>query len=176
MSLPHTLPLLTLTLRRWRLPALSIHTIQAPGLAEKTLIPSKAAASISIRVVPNQSIEFIANHLQDFLHANFARSKSTNSLSIEIEHVADWWLGNLKSPYFLALAKSIEEEWDIEPMLIREGGSIPSIPFLEREFCASAVHFPMGTSSDSAHLPNERIRILNLEVSAHRRPVISERG
>lgn len=53
---------------------------------------------------------------------------------------------------------------NIKPLYIREGGSIPSLPFLEQIFGARAVQFPMGTSSDGAHLANERIRVINLEV------------
>lgn len=86
---------------------------------------------------------------------------------IEINHVADWWLGDVHSPYFDALAQCIEDEWKIRPLLIREGGSIPSLPFLEREYSAASVHFPMGQASDSAHLPDEKIRVDNLEVRLH---------
>ena len=49
-----------------------------------------------------------------------------------------------------------------EPLFIREGGSIPAISFLEREFDAPAAMFPMGQASDNAHLDNERIRVENL--------------
>ena len=48
------------------------------------------------------------------------------------------------------------------PLYIREGGSIPAIRFLETEFDASAAHLPCGQASDSAHLGNERFRLLNL--------------
>jgi len=48
------------------------------------------------------------------------------------------------------------------PLYIREGGSIPAISFLEREFSAPAAMFPMGQASDNAHLGNERIRVENL--------------
>lgn len=48
------------------------------------------------------------------------------------------------------------------PLFIREGGSIPAIRFLEKEFDAPAAHLPCGQASDSAHLDNERIRVLNL--------------
>ncbi|KAI1436497.1 WD domain-containing protein [Xylaria sp. CBS 124048] len=51
------------------------------------------------------------------------------------------------------------------PLYIREGGSIPAIRFLEKEFDASAAHLPCGQSSDSAHLDNERLRVLNLSKS-----------
>ncbi|PQE07753.1 hypothetical protein CJF31_00007578 [Rutstroemia sp. NJR-2017a BVV2] len=49
-----------------------------------------------------------------------------------------------------------------KPLYIREGGSIPSIRFLEKEFGAPAAHLPCGQASDSAHLDNERIRVNNL--------------
>jgi hypothetical protein len=83
---------------------------------------------------------------------------------IKINRVADHWLGDPKSAYSRAFATSIREEWGIEPLWIREGGSIPSVSFLAGHFGVEAVHVPLGQSSDSAHLPNERIRILNLEV------------
>ena len=49
-----------------------------------------------------------------------------------------------------------------KPLYIREGGSIPAIRFLEQEFRAPAAHLPCGQASDSAHLDNERLRLLNL--------------
>ena len=48
-----------------------------------------------------------------------------------------------------------------KPLYIREGGSIPSIRFLEKEFGAPAAHLPCGQASDSAHLDNERLRLVN---------------
>ncbi|GJN94288.1 hypothetical protein Rhopal_007362-T1 [Rhodotorula paludigena] len=130
-------------INRWRQPALSVHKVEVPGGAQKSLIPNSAFASVSLRIVPDQSLEDIVEKLKAHLRKSFAVLRTSNSISIEINHVADWW--------------------GIEPLFIREGGSIPSLPFLEAEFGAEAVHFPMGTSSDSAHLPDERIRVLNLE-------------
>lgn len=49
-----------------------------------------------------------------------------------------------------------------KPLYIREGGSIPSIRFLEKEFGAPAAQLPCGQASDSAHLENERLRVVNL--------------
>lgn len=49
-----------------------------------------------------------------------------------------------------------------KPLYIREGGSIPAIRFLEKEFSAPAAHLPCGQASDSAHLDNERLRVMNL--------------
>ncbi|KAL8664858.1 MAG: hypothetical protein Q9202_002720 [Teloschistes flavicans] len=53
-----------------------------------------------------------------------------------------------------------KQSW--KPFLIREGGSIPAIRFLEQEFKAPAAHLPCGQASDKAHLDNERLRLSNL--------------
>ncbi len=50
----------------------------------------------------------------------------------------------------------------VKPIYIREGGSIPTIRFLEKEFNAPAAHLPCGQASDHAHLDNERLRVENL--------------
>ena len=57
---------------------------------------------------------------------------------------------------------SIEKVWGVPPLLVREGGTMPISSFLSRQLKAPAVHIPLGQSSDSGHLPNERIRITNL--------------
>ena len=58
-----------------------------------------------------------------------------------------------------ALAKAPKPR---RPLYIREGGTIPAIRFLEKEFAAPAAQLPCGQASDNAHLANERIRLLNL--------------
>ena len=58
--------------------------------------------------------------------------------------------------------QSAKQQRTQKPLYIREGGSIPAIRFLEQEFDAPAAHLPCGQASDSAHLDNERLRLLNL--------------
>lgn len=57
---------------------------------------------------------------------------------------------------------NIDPSRRVKPMFIREGGSIPTIRFLEKEFSAPAANLPCGQASDNAHLDNERMRIENL--------------
>ncbi|KAF3343105.1 hypothetical protein VdG2_09092 [Verticillium dahliae VDG2] len=59
-------------------------------------------------------------------------------------------------------AKEVRVSRPKKPLYIREGGSIPAIRFLEKEFGAPAAHLPCGQATDSAHLDNERLRVLNL--------------
>jgi di- and tripeptidase len=61
-----------------------------------------------------------------------------------------------------ATSASISSTQRRKPLYIREGGSIPAIRFLEKEFDAPAAHFPCGQASDAAHLDNERLRLVNL--------------
>lgn len=71
-------------------------------------------------------------------------------------------MGNPDSRYFKAAELAIENEWQMKPLYIREGGSIPAVRWLEKFCKAPAIHIPFGQSSDQAHLPNERIRLHNL--------------
>ncbi|KAF8516831.1 Zn-dependent exopeptidase [Hysterangium stoloniferum] len=147
---------------RWREPSLSIHSIETRGPGNSTIIPSKVSAKVSIRIVPNQSLATIANALVEHLNRKFDELESPNLLDVKIDRQADWWLGDLESKYFKALENAVEEEWGMKPLKIREGGSIPSVPFLEKEFGCPGLHLPMGQSSDQAHLANERISLTNL--------------
>lgn len=61
-----------------------------------------------------------------------------------------------------AQAQQQQQQRRQKPLYIREGGSIPAIRFLEKEFVAPAAHLPCGQASDAAHLDNERFRLINL--------------
>ncbi|KAA1473719.1 Zn-dependent exopeptidase [Dentipellis sp. KUC8613] len=147
---------------RWREPSLTIHYVQGSGPRNQTVIPATVTAQVSVRIVPDQDVATIGSALRQFLQESFAKQNSPNKLKVSICHTADWWLGNLEHPWFKALEGAIQDEWGIEPLRIREGGSIPSVPFLEKEFNCPALHLPMGQSLDQAHLPNERISLANL--------------
>ncbi|KXJ88400.1 hypothetical protein Micbo1qcDRAFT_138192 [Microdochium bolleyi] len=61
-----------------------------------------------------------------------------------------------------SLQGKIHRSGPSKPLYIREGGSIPAIRFLEKEFDAPAAHLPCGQASDAAHLNNEKLRLENL--------------
>ncbi|GJJ15699.1 hypothetical protein Clacol_009977 [Clathrus columnatus] len=147
---------------RWREPTLSIHSVETSGPGNSTVIPAGVRAKVSIRVVPDQTLQFIGDALVKHVVGSFEKLKSSNTLKVSIDRTADWWLGDLESQYFKMLEKAVEDEWGITPLRIREGGSIPSVPFLEKQFGCPGLHLPMGQSSDQAHLANERISLLNL--------------
>ncbi|CCM00624.1 uncharacterized protein FIBRA_02660 [Fibroporia radiculosa] len=168
---------------RWREPSLTIHSVEVSGPRNSTVIPATVKAHVSIRIVPDQGLDAIATALREYLEASFAQSQSLNTLHVNIDRTADWWLGNLDDAWFRALEDAVRDEWGVEPLRIREGGaslsfltftpnilvftlclqSIPSIPYLEKEFSCHALHLPLGQSSDQAHLPDERISLSNLQ-------------
>ncbi|KIJ54859.1 hypothetical protein M422DRAFT_64082 [Sphaerobolus stellatus SS14] len=147
---------------KWREPTLSLHSVESSGPGNATVIPASVKAKVSLRIVPDQDLEEVGKALVNHVEESFAKLGSTNKLSVRIDRTADWWLGDLESKYFKALEGAVEKEWGTTPLRIREGGSIPSIPFLEKEFSCPGLHLPMGQSSDQAHLANERISLTHL--------------
>ena len=176
---------------RWREPNLTIHRMNVSG-PEGSLISSHATANVSLRLVPGQEVDKVIASLEQFLRDEFAKFESQNTLTIRIDNRAEPWLGVPGNYIFRTLEEAVIKAWGLggadgtrakdrasnalgtgsartaaeksprKPLYIREGGSIPAIRFLEKEFGAPAAHLPCGQASDSAHLDNERLRVTNL--------------
>lgn len=170
---------------RWREPNLTIHRYKVSG-PDGSLVSSHASSHISLRLVPGQEVEDVSKAMSWFLRREFGLLESQNRLSINIDNKAEPWLGDPTNEIFRTLGQAIIEAWPDcfdrsdspsgnvqassvaksskprQPLYIREGGSIPAIRFLEKEFGAPAAHLPCGRASDSAHLDNERISVVNL--------------
>ncbi|WVW85829.1 hypothetical protein I302_107867 [Kwoniella bestiolae CBS 10118] len=149
-------------IRVWRQPSFSIANIVSSGAGNKTVIPKKVSADISMRIVPDQQLEVIVEDLKKYCKEVFEGLGSPHSFEIQVTHSASWWLTSLDSPYFKALESSVQDIWGVKPLKIREGGTVPTVFWLEKEFGAPCVHLPLGQSSDAGHLANERMRLLNL--------------
>lgn len=147
---------------KWCNPSLTIHKIEVSGPNNNTVIPKTVKSSVSLRIVPTQNIESIKQLLIKHLNEKFKELNSPNEAKFDIFHEAEPWLGDHNSSIYKIVLSKIRENWGIEPLLIREGGSIPIIRFLEKTFNATACQIPCGQSSDNAHLKNERLRIINL--------------
>ncbi|CAI5757816.1 unnamed protein product [Candida verbasci] len=147
---------------KWRNPSLTIHKIQVSGPNNNTVIPQLVQSTISIRIVPNQDLNTIKENLINKLRKEFDELNSENHLSINIFYEADAWIGDPNNKVYQLLYKNLKKHWAMEPLFIREGGSIPSVRFLEKCFNAPAAQIPCGQSSDNAHLKDEKLRIINL--------------
>lgn len=149
-------------IRKWSLPSLTLHKIEMSGPDNGTVISQKAEAELSIRIVPTQDLEVVKESFVTYVNECFSKLKTNNFIKVQIMHEAEPWLGNVNNTAYQILKECLREEWGVDPIFVREGGSIPSIRFLEKTFNASAIHIPTGQSSDNAHLNNERVRIINL--------------
>jgi di- and tripeptidase len=105
---------------RWRFPSLTIHKIVTSGSSHGSVIPHKARAVISMRIVPDQCLNQIVSLFKKTIETKFAEFQSDNDLTVSAEHQADWWLGDPENRGFKALEKAVREEWGIEPLYIRE--------------------------------------------------------
>ncbi|KJZ73691.1 hypothetical protein HIM_06809 [Hirsutella minnesotensis 3608] len=170
---------------RWREPNLTIHRYKVSG-PEGSLVSSHASSHISLRLVPGQEVDQVTGALSWFLQREFSLLNTQNQLTINIDNKAEPWLGDPTNAIFRILGQAIVEAWPDcfdrhgtesskevtgtlskppkpkQPLYIREGGSIPAIRFLEKEFGAPAAHLPCGRASDAAHLDNERMSMVNL--------------
>lgn len=148
-------------LRRWREPALTVHGI-ACSAANESIIPRAATAFLSVRTVPHmtsaRTFELIAQHLRN----TFEARASVNSLAVTMTAHAAWWLQSPAASHYQVAARAVQRHWGRPPMFVREGGTVRVTTFLEKTLKAPALHLPIGQSSDAPHLPNERIRLLNL--------------
>jgi di- and tripeptidase len=155
---------------RWREPNLTIHRFKVSG-PDGSLVSSHASAHISFRLVPGQEVDTVIKSLTAYLQKEFGGLESENKMRLEVDNKAEPWLGDPDNYIFRTLEEAIMHAWSPlfakpsklrKPLYIREGGSIPAIRFLEKEFNAPAAHLPCGQASDSAHLDNERLRVINL--------------
>ncbi|MFV2014648.1 MAG: M20/M25/M40 family metallo-hydrolase [Candidatus Heimdallarchaeota archaeon] len=148
----------------WRHPSISLHWIEGAfsGKGAKTVIPAKVTGKVSMRLVPDQDPQEIAELFTKYIEILFEKQKSPNDLVVHTLGTGDWWYGDPTNFLFDVGRKVLREYWDIEPCLVRSGGSIPIVPFMEKCLQAPAVSIGIGQDSDGAHSQNERIRIKNL--------------
>ncbi len=122
------------------------------GEGAKTVIPSKAYAKISSRLVPNQNWEKIANLFKEHFEAI-----APNSVKVEVDilHGGQAYLCPIDLPAYQAAEKAYEEVYNTRPVPVRSGGSIPIISTFEEVLGIKSVLMGFGLESDAIHSPNE---------------------
>ena len=149
--------------RRWQWPSISIHSVTSSVQGEElSVIPKRVSALVTVRTVPDQSPERLVKMFVKHVKSCFKMNLSPNILDIAHLSSGDWWLGNPSSPFFASAHNAIEKVWGVPPLYVREGGTLATTRYLEETLKASALHLPLGQASDSAHMLNERLRLLNL--------------
>lgn len=128
------------------------------GEGAKTVLPSKASAKISMRLVPNQTSEKIAN----LFEAHFKKIAPAGvTVKVAHHHGGEPVVVSTTSAAYLAASKAMEETFGKKPIPTRGGGSIPIVALFKSVLGLDSVLFGFGLDSDSLHSPNEHYGLFN---------------
>ena len=141
-------------------PTLDVNGIWGGYIGEgaKTVLPSKASAKISMRLVPDQEWHEISK-----LFENHFKSIAPDSVTVKVKThhggaaavVSDSSLG------YQAAEKAMEETFGKRPIPTREGGSIPIVALFQKELGTDPILFGFGLDTDALHSPNEHYGVAN---------------
>jgi acetylornithine deacetylase/succinyl-diaminopimelate desuccinylase-like protein len=128
------------------------------GEGAKTVLPSKATAKISARLVPNQSSEKMTQLL-----INYFTGIAPSSVTVKAfeHHGGEPYLTPIGSKGYKAATRAIETTFGKTPVPVRGGGSIPISTILEKELGVKIIFMGFGLDSDNLHSPNEKYGIAN---------------
>ncbi len=128
------------------------------GEGAKTVLPSKATAKISARLVPNQSSEKITEILLEYFKRKAPLNVTVNAFE---HHGGEPYMTPIDSKAYQAAAKAIETTFGKTPTPVRGGGSIPICALFEKELGIKVVFLGFGLNSDNLHSPNEKFDLFN---------------
>lgn len=128
------------------------------GEGAKTVLPSKAYAKISMRLVPHQD-----HHEISELFARHMEAIAPKSVKVKVRafHGGAPAVTSTESSAYLAASKAFEEVWGKAPIPTRDGGSIPIVALFKQELGLDTVLMGFGLDSDALHSPNEHYGIKN---------------
>jgi acetylornithine deacetylase/succinyl-diaminopimelate desuccinylase-like protein len=134
---------------------------QGPGV--KAVIPARASAKLSLRLVPNQSPERVERQLGARLRALMP---PTVRWRLERESASRPVLLNSRDVAHQAAARACGRIWRRAPALLRSGGSIPLVDLLARRYAVPTVLLGFALPDDCAHAPNEKFHVPHLDLGA----------
>lgn len=141
-------------------PSLDVNGIWSgyTGEGAKTIIPSKAHAKISMRLVPNQDSVKIAKLFEEHF-----RSIAPKTVKIDVKylHGGEGYLAPTDSPAYQAASLAFEKTFGKKPIPVHSGGSIPIIAAFEKILGIKSILMGFGLESDAIHSPNENYPLFN---------------
>lgn len=147
--------------RVWARPTCDVNGIFGGYMGEgaKTVLPSWAGAKISMRLVPDQDPEEIAERFSDYV-----KSIAPAGVTVEVEphHGAEPVLVETDGPLVDAALAAMEDVWK-RPVRVREGGSIPIVSTFSQVLGVPILLLGFGLSDDRLHSPNEKFNISNYQ-------------
>jgi acetylornithine deacetylase/succinyl-diaminopimelate desuccinylase-like protein len=146
--------------RTWARPSLDVHGMPGgfTGAGAKTVIPAKALAKVSIRLVPEMT------PAESFrLYREYIRQVTPPGVDVDVRliHSGDACLIPTDNPYIRAATAALKDIWGKETVFIRSGGSIPIVGDFARHLNLPSVMMGFGLPDDNLHAPNEKFQISN---------------
>ena len=150
----------TIVERAWIRPTLEVNGIWGgyTGEGAKTVIPSKANAKLSTRLVPNQDPQRIAKLVERHIRQLMPK---TVSVKFEVLSTGKPWVASYSHPIFQKAIRALEGGFGKKAVFIREGGSIPFVTQMHDTFKIPCVLLGFGLPDENAHAPNEHIALEN---------------
>ncbi len=142
-------------------PTLDVNGIWGGFIGEgaKTVLPSKAYAKISMRLVPEQRPEEIAKLFEQYLSSI---APAYVKVDVKYLHGGLPVITPIDTPEYKAAELAMEETFGVKPVSTREGGSIPIIATFEQVLGSKSVLMGFGLDTDAIHSPNENYGLFNL--------------
>ena len=149
--------------RTWARPALDVHGIPGgfTGAGAKTVIPAKAQAKVSMRLVPGQVPAKAFNQYKAYVEKI---TPPGVEVDVRLIHSGDPCLISTDNPYIQAATRALREVWGKETVFIRSGGSIPIVGDFDRHLGLPSVMMGFGLPDDNIHAPNEKFNLKNFEL------------
>lgn len=126
------------------------------GEGAKTVLPARATAKVSCRLVPNQDAVEIEKLIMQFVAAH---TPPTVTSEVRVLHRGDWGVVDTDSPYIRAAAGAYAFGFGKAPVFVREGGSIPVVASFQRAFDIPVILMGFGLPDDNLHGPNEKFEL-----------------
>ena len=144
----------------WARPTLELNGIWGgyTGEGAKTVIPSKAYAKLSTRLVPNQNPVKIARLVERHIRKLLPKSVSCR---FELMSTGKPWVAPYSHPIFQKAIHALQEGFGKRAVFIREGGSIPFVTQMHDTFKVPCVLMGFGLPDENAHAPDEHIALEN---------------
>ena len=152
--------------RLWIRPTVEVNGLLSgyTGEGAKTVLPSKAMAKISFRLVPNQD----PKKIEDVVRRHVERV-APDGVTVEVRalHGGDPWRATLGSELYEAAERALRSAWSRDVVYAGEGGSIPIVPEFETVLGAPVLLMGFGLPGENAHAPDEWISVENIEKGTH---------
>jgi len=146
--------------RLWARPTLEIHGMPGgfTGDGAKTVIPAKAAAKVSLRLVPDMEPRKVFDLYREYVESICPKGIK---LDVRLDHSGDAIVVGVDNPYVKAATAALHEVFKKDTVFIRSGGSIPIVGDFERSLKIPSVMMGFGLPDDNLHAPNEKFSIAN---------------